>query len=368
MIRLANRLLLGVTIDGYDIPLDSMGCPYIQMDVADDLGLPVLTMILNDSMGLLDDVVPLASDIHVVISIGLSEESLSHYEWRIYDVIPLNNGKQIMAYGNAPRYAAEPASKSIRGTSKEVLRQLATDVGLGYDLVDTNDLQVWRPAGKRHINFARYVCAHSAATPDSVMAAAITANGVLRLRDLNTTPQPVATLGYKSDYIPVREFVAHNRGSNNLLGGYSRSMITQSQDGAVTVTDSLNMSIVGRRNAHSRMGAHIRGGLSDFSPVMHPKNVHPLYTHAQYNNGRGRNLFNVECLVSYMSRTNLEPFDWITLDMSAGQGSTDLKRELLIHNGLWCIMDKSVYVENFNYYERLTLRRTGLGVDYNEAN
>jgi hypothetical protein len=69
-----------------------------------------------------------------------------------------------------------------------------------------------------------------------------------------------------------------------------------------------------------------------------------------------------------MSRTNLEPFDWITLDMSAGQGSTDLKRELLIHNGLWCIMDKSVYVENFNYYERLTLRRTGLGVDYNEAN
>lgn len=357
-----GQIVLDVAVDGVSLPLEIIGCPYIQIDTSRELGLPVLTMNIVDPQFILRSLTPLQDGTLIAVSIGVSEGSKNVYEFRTTSVHERNGMFTISGYLNAPRFVGSTLKKAMRGTSAEVIRQLCKMCGLDCDVVDTNDSQLWFPNNERIINFVRRIVAHAQVDSDSIMRAYISAEGVLYMSDLNKIQDSAATFGYRNG-IPLSECTPFSTGSKNIFGGYSKKFVIQTPSGN-KLADSMTLSkMASSFNAHPRMAAFLEDSITDFSPIVHPANVHSNFLQARYRNARGSALMStVGVSIAYPARTTVHGLQFVGLDLTTESSLTQIEAEQQINNGNWWVLNKSIYVENAKYFERLELRRNGYEV------
>lgn len=357
-----GQIVLDVAIDGISLPLELMGCPYIQIDTSREIGLPILTMTIADTQFLLRSVTPLQDGTLIAVSIGVSDGSKNVYEFRCADTHERSGMFTISGYLNAPRYVGSTLSKPMLGTASEVLKTLCKLCGLDFVIPDTNDYQLWMPNNERIINFVRRIVDQSQIDDDSIMQAYISAEGVFYLTDLNKEQQSTATFGYRNG-IPISECTPFGSSSKNVFGGYGKKMVLQSIAGNTTLDSMAIGKMASRLNAHPRMKKYLEESITDFSPIIHPANVHKNFLQARYRNERGYLLMTTVGLsIAYAARTTVRGTQFVTLDLTSESSLTNLEATQQINNGKWWVLNKSLYVESARYFERLELRRNGYEV------
>ena len=67
--------------------------------------------------------------------------------------------------------------------------------------------------------------------------------------------------------------------------------------------------------------------------------------------------------IAYPARTTVRGLQFVELDLTTESSLTQIEAEQRINNGNWWVLNKSLYVENAKYFERLELRRNGYEVN-----
>lgn len=353
-----GQIDVDVIIDGVELPLHLLGCPYIQMDTSREIGLPTLLLKISDPQYIIRGLISPQEGSLVAIRLGITAQSKTDYEFRVSNSVEGSGSYTIEAYANFPRFVSATLRDAYVGTAATTLRRIAEFCQMEHDVVDTNDNQVWYPANNRVLNFVRKIVGQSHVNADSIMHAYITLAGKLRLRDINKMDASVALLG-TSNGIPLLEVLPFTNGSKNVFGGYTRRLVAQYP--TLKEYSALSLSSNAKLNMHPRMSGYIRENIVDITPIIHPLNQHINAFEAQYRNRRGRSLISLVGLsVSYSAKTSIEGLDYVDVDLAAPIHATNIERGQKLHNGKWLVINKSIYVESARYYERLELRRSGL--------
>jgi len=324
--------------------------------------VPVITVNLIDVVGIIPQ---LKLNDGSVLRFSVKASSLNiDRTFRVYSWPrqPAGNGfaYAITGYLDAPKFFIGTTSKTIRGSSSEALKSIASSCGLDYskDNTATADTMVWTPGNSTYAEFAKEISRYGYVDQNSYMGFGIDSLGTMRYRNLAALPAPkysVSQVASGSDMLQLMDFKAiASSGMNNMLTGYSHTRVVQSADtqqqydqlSQVSVDTGVSTPLLntGVRSAIER------GGVS-FSPIDFG-NVHANYEQARYQNVRISRLNNLSAEFVFGYVTNFEMFDTFTYVSPQQQGQTG-------YDGKYIVTGKVVYVAGTAYYEKLTAVRMG---------
>lgn len=275
---------------------------------------------------------------------------------------PAGNGfaYSITGYWDAPKFFIGTTRKTIKGSSSDALKSIATSCGMNYakENTTTADNMVWVPGNSTFAEFAKEISRYGYVDSNSYMGLGIDSIGTMRYRNLSGLPEPkysVSQVASGKDMLQLMDFKAiASSGTNNMLTGYAHTRVVQaatteqeySAIDKVSVGTGVSVPLL---NTGVRTAIE-RGGIS-FSPIDFG-NVHANYEQARYQNVRIARLNNLtgEFLFGYV--TNFEMFDTFTYVSPQQQGQTG-------YDGKYIVTGKVVYIAGTAYYEKLTAVRMG---------
>lgn len=265
----------------------------------------------------------------------------------------------IHGYYDSPLYWAATTYEGIKGSSNEVLQQIAAKCGLKYNGIATNDNQIWLPQNKSYSSFAKEIASRGYISDASCMAIGVDLLGTLNYRNINEPLVPKFQLiayQYKEDAITVVDLASvSNSGLNNNLMGYNNLRYAQSLEGDLhTAIDKLSFTKnTTNPDLNTKVKQVIGRGSVRFGPI-NAGNVHSNYEKASYQNARYKNMFsqNLEALVS--QPTDISLFVGINLATQTEDSGRDV-----VNNGLYLVSGKALYVQGSTYAEKLLLSRHG---------
>mgnify|MGYP003618092652 CR=1 FL=1 len=289
------------------------------------------------------------------------------------------------AFLDAPEYWGKVEQMSVRGTSADVVTEVAGKCGLKPFVDPTADNQVWLNYNDTLARFLKKTVAHGYVDNSSTMALACTARHELLYRDLATIfknkPKlriivggPVgsffsrfaANIGFAGDGNAygedgVREVFGFqdrpstNAGSSNAYMNYGYHQHYDDFGSAksnqkykakkyfpnIHINPELKSKIGLTRVDHYRMGFG---------------NTHKKYVQAAYQNSRGLALFSEQLIVMVNNLTDVRLFDVVDVRMFRSPDDATLLHE----SGLYVVVIKSASMKNGrNYQEKLVLVRNG---------
>lgn len=356
--KLENQIYLNLVVDGLDLPLDTIGLPYLQIDSSSEMGIPCAKMVLPDVLGAIRKAISFRDGTLIDILIGTTEENQTLYPLIVHNVTPRGTFLELDMCLRHPRWYAGRWDKPIRGTSSDVLTQLAAHCEFDAQIEATNDSGIWHPTETRCLNFARSVVAHSYKDAGFMMAA-IGLNGSLRYRNVLAKREPLMTFGYSVNTIPIKDFRPYSSGIQNVLGGYKQSTVEQSVLGTYKEYVGLEFNAGAPLNRNDRVADYIKEGQRYYRPIVHPANSHPKYTEAFHRNSRFMSLMNTSIHVSTGFLTGLQPLDVCGYDPVDIAEQSEAIRELQQYKGAYTIISKGIIIKNNFYHERYRAVREG---------
>lgn len=371
---IANQMALSVFIEGHELPFgDSFSLNYVHLSESTAKGLPAFALSVTDgtkwllATSLLKD----GNRIQVTLQSGDASDAPKYtYEFRLghFDEKPSINGSVFILEGllNVPAYLASSSRKPIKGTSSEVLGQIAKTAGLSYLGVGTSDAQTWHPGNKRLASFAQHVARAGFATDNSAMTVAVSLSKELIYRDITAMDTPVGTLGLLDlgtpGVFPVVAFdVKASPGGLNVMAGYK--MTTYEQD--ILSADSTFVRNADVGTVINEPGSLLvspevknngREGRVHFAPI-DPGNAHGSYARARHQNSRVLSLFSFTIQVVVPGLTPFKVLDTVDFDVSSAvaQEGAVIKS----YAGAYRIVARVLYCVPGRIVEKLTLvRRT----------
>jgi hypothetical protein len=362
---LDNQLNLTLSIDGIDLPLDQLGCPYVQIDSSSELGVPCIYMVLTDQTGAVRKAVNFRDGNLALVNIGQTEDTSTQYPFRLTNPTIQGSTIELHGYLNFPKYVGSQWPAPIKGTSSQALSKIAEYCGMAFSGDSTSDSCLWVPSGGRIVNFARRIGLQSYAGDGKYMMAAITMSGELRYKDVFSDAPSRGVYGYEGTLIPIKDFRPRQNTTRNLFGGYGRSRIGQWADGTQDTHKKISMvQKAGMLNRDSGMATYTGDSITDFGPILHPANVHKNWNAARHANQRYGALLNTGISMSSGMRSPLDVLDRIQLDLTRYGATTDALQETRAYNGQYIILEKGIIIENQSYVERIVAVREGTQREY----
>jgi hypothetical protein len=329
----------------------------------------MLRMSLVDSAQWLSKTQDLVDGVRIEIVIkGLGSGAgvkTKSYPFRYHTSTDQNSASGIVydidAYWDNPVYWIRSTTTPIKGTSNKALSIIANNCKLKYEGLNTSDSQIWLPGNKKYWKFAQDVCAHGQANDRSCMQMALTANNVLRYRDVMAVPdKPVGrflTGKHKKDFYTVTDHRLKDRsGLYNNLTGYAQSTYEPSVAGDTKTHTKVQVKKTTPRLAmNNEIHSKIDVAATEVRPV-NSGNVHAGYEQAAYRNLRLANLFSVGVELVVNEQTDVDLLDYVYFEED--QPAND--KASRPWSGLYLVSTKVIYVEGLNYYEKFDILRTGL--------
>ena len=370
--ELQDNLSLSLTINGANFPLNAFNyISYVHIHESVKLLVPELTLVLVDSMGLLNQT-GIQDGTQITITILRSGSVIQSIPFRVFS---FTADKQmgtitytINAYYNAVKYLMSIVDHSYTGTSASVIQQIASTCGLTASINATNDHQLWTPNLHSYAAFARYISRRGYINTTSCMALGLNTLGMLIYRDIMSSP-PLGTIYANQfierdklgtyDYNCVSFNTSNTMGLNNATGGYSTYTVGQS-----LLYDSKKVTTVSVKNnvkspaINDAIKAQIGRQRVNHMPI-DAGNCHSMYLEAYNQNKRLSKLFTVNlevvlyepCAISLCGAFNLVAID--------EKGNIDVGE-----SGTYTVTDRIIYIENSRYYEKLLACRIGTNNDY----
>ncbi len=366
---LTDRLEIAVFINDKEYPLGSvnlLNALHITTTVRGSL--PLLTMAINDVEHIFDRL-SLQDGIPIRVVIKPNGQETRTYRFRKFNHKRDMNGASytwtIFGYWDAPAYWNTTTAAGIKGTSNDVLQQIANSCNLKFDGTATNDSQLWMPRNKAYRAFAKDIAQNGYVNAQSCMVLGVDLDATMRYKDVNNLPAPtkkiIAYQQAKDAVTAVDVTVNASSGFNNAMTGYQNMRYVQSSvdDELQTQLKDLQFTPDSKSPLYNtKLKDQLARGPVRFGPIS-CGNVHENYELASYQNTRYRNLFSMglELLV-----TNISDFKLLE-QINFSVQKEDLSQDVL-NSGIYTISGHSLYVQGANYFEKIGITRHGTNENY----
>lgn len=375
MIKVSDRFYISVRIDGKEIPLEKLAFKSFQAHSSIHFFQPMGNLSIVDTQRYFETN-PVSDGVKFEISTGTTKDFAKAriYKFRHFKTDKANIGGNMQAYNfrlvyDAPRFLNENMVNSIKGTSSDVMKQLAAQVPFNKTVIDqTSDHMIWLPFGKKRCEFAREVCNHAYANNTGCFMMGVRLDGTLHFRNISTIDlsKAVALMVKGSSKLPGsikifgdREVVSSGLANN--ATGYKMETIEQGTGADKSYTKVTAPTSSPSVLINTNISKGIEGSKMINSPVA-SSNTHANYQNALHQNKRIRNTFMLSTYVATDTMTDLDIFDtskYMLVDQA--QGKTQLNRRL---SGSYLIVAKTVYATKEGmYYEKFLLQRQGYNVN-----
>lgn len=371
---IANQMALSVFIEGRELPFgEAFSLNYVHLAESTMKGVPTFALSVTDSTkwllaaSLLKD----GNRVHIVLQSGDTDDAPKYaYDFRLghFDEKPNINGSVFVLEGmlDAPSYLASTSRKPIKGTSSEVMGQIAKTGGLTYLGVGTSDTQTWYPSNLRLVAFAQKLAHVGFATDNSAMSVAVSLNKELIYRDITAMDNPVGTIGLMDldtpgTYPAVAFEVKASPGGLNVMAGYKLTTYEQDLMGTEsTFVRNADVGTVINEPGGLLMSQAVknngREGRVHFAPI-DPGNAHASYARARHQNSRVLSLFSFQIQVVVPGLTSFKVLDTVDFDVSSAVATEGAL--IKSYAGAYRIVARVLYCVPGRIAEKLTLvRRT----------
>ena len=363
-----DRLTLSLFINDAEFPFDRVNSlNYLHMSSSTRIALPMIRINLIDAAGFFTKNVKLVDGAQIRVIIKTNAGGTATYRFR-YNTHHSQSGPSGLTYDidgylDAPLYWLKSSTDPIKGTSREVLYEIANRCGLSFSGDMTNDSQVWLPMNKKNWKFVKDVVDHGYKDDHSCMQSVVTLKQQLRYYDISDFPNSSLNRfvsGGKTidNTYRVSDFKPKSKsGTMNTLSGYASQMNTPSVTSAeVTSVDKVKIRKTTTTLAvNSKLYSNVTEGSVQHRPI-DCGNVNSNYEQGLYQNRRLSNLYSVGLDFITPDFTGVDPLDYISFEAN----TTDAKPQDKTYSGLYLVCSKAIYIQGINYYERFEVCRAGL--------
>lgn len=363
-------------IEGASVPptMNFVDTIYIQDGFA--MAVPVLQLVLNDSLGTLSADMNLQDGTLITIKLGKDRSKVKSRKFRVYSYKKETTAQGphlvVTAILDCPKWISGVYTESFQGSSSSVLQQVASKSGLKFDgPKGTDDSMVWLNVNKNRAAFSEDVALRGYSSKKSCMYRILTMDKELRYKDLfdvlKESPkysflQNVETGAATGKPIIVRETQDGSvSGFPTHFNNYGQKQYEHSLDaGGQKSTESLSAPVLGNAlpiNEDVRSEIKDRGARISYTgwdTGTEPKkasNLHRYYEPAMYQNLRYYGLFSERLTVLSDMYTDASTFDCADYKHTDHKGS-DFKHSSSLE-GKWLIGGKTVWIKAGHKYSEI---------------
>lgn len=355
--RLENSIELSIFFNQVEYPLDEMNILNMLHMQSSTMGkLPTCHFVVTDATGL---IAKMKITDRTPIDIVINKNGVRRiyrfvlHNWRRDDgPLPMYH---FDGYAAAPKYWSGTSNKSYRGTSSDVLSQIAAECGLGYVGAATNDLQYWLQRNMPYSTFAKYIAAHAYASDTAHLVLGVDLNGRMKFQDVRGI-KPTAKVAYQSETQDA--FVAQffqpttSSGVANAVNGYSDMRITQSVLTDSEIFDQMTFKPDSKKVLiNPKVRAQVGQSNVTFGPLDFG-NVHPNFEKAKYLSSRFNAVAALGAQFLFNSVTELDLLTRFTFSTSATSPGE--------YDGVYTVANRIIYVESSTYAEKIIAVKDGI--------
>lgn len=365
----SGRLEVSVFINDIEFPLDTLNTlNYLHIAWWTRGILPTFKLGLFDARHSLDKT-ELQDGIPIRIVVKPLSSLTVTYNFRKFHSTKQFTGTgfeyNIDGYLDFAKYWTGTSNQGIRGTSNDVLQQIATTCGFQYSGTSTNDSQLWMQRNRTFGEFANKIKARGYASPTSYMELGINPDGTMLYKDISNLPAPTATLvlgQYTQGNTTVVDYhPSAKSGISNKMTGYQNTRYDQSLVGQ-TLSDP-NATVTFTPDAksplfNSTVQTQVARGYQSFGGI-DVGNTHENYETAVYQNRRFANLYSLDVEFLIQTPTNFRIFDTFTFSVDQEANKQDVA-----YAGTYIIVGKTLAINGANYAEKILGTRMGTNLQY----
>lgn len=366
---LQDRIEISVFIDDKEYPLGAINLlKSLHITTTFRGALPLLSMQIDDVQHILDRI-GLQDGIPIRVAIKPNGKNTKTYNFRKFDHNRNQSGGSfvytIYGYWDAPKYWLATSSEPIKGTSSDVLKEIASNCDLKFDGDATNDSQLWLPKNRPFRSWAKDIALNGWVDDDSCMVLGVDLDSTLRYKNVNNLPEPTKTVvAYqlsKDKYTAMEVEVNAASGFNNNTTGYQNMRYAQSTMADELHTQLKDLSFTPDSKSplyNKELKDQIPRGAVRFGPI-DVGNVHDNYEKASYQNTRYRNLFNMglDLLIQQPTEFQLgERMIFSVQNEDTGQDASN--------SGNYTVSGHAIYVQGSTYAEKVSITRHGSNEKY----
>lgn len=355
---------ISVLFDDEEYPLERFNVlNFLHIAQNSQFRLPTLHFSLIDQSQILKrrNILKDACKITIVIKAKGKEEEKA-YRFRMFSYRPQQNASgdiyDIDGYLDSIPMWLTRQNVGYRGTTSNVISQIASQSGLMPKVEETNDSQLWLPQNRTNANFIHYLVKRGWQNETSFMQSVVLWNKELRYINVNRQRPAQHNLVYgeaKPNYIPVLDYTPSAvSGINNSTLGYKVSLYESNSQGPSNVANQLSFTPDTASPLYNRDVSQSLGrGVQKYLPINFG-NVNSNYSRALYQNERYASLYNYSQQLLVNIPTEIEVFDIVNFNAEMTEGKTDQAS-----TGNYIVTGKVIYVEGSRYYEKIIGHRHG---------
>lgn len=367
-LHIENRIYCELDIESTDIPPTNNLFDKIVLSEGLANPVPTLTLQLYDQSGHLSEDFALVDGSKISITLGRTEDaktSARHFRVMSNQTGETSSGHilGVKCLYDCPSFSQGAYVESYKGSSSNVLQQVASKAGLKFEGTSTSDDQVWINMGETRIGFTDLIAMHGYASASSCMARTVTSNGVLRYKNLFEELDKKEKVTFYQNRGPSNNSTEFGvRETRNLsVSGITNSWINY---GLVTHEHSLD----GKMKKHGSVKApkfgqnlpinsDVKGSMEqsriEYAGVFDSGNQHAKYHEAYYQNLRFLNLFSERYALIVEDWTDLSVMDPVRLE-HVDIAQEDVKRT----SGKFLVIGKETMIKNgVRYAEMIIIAR-----------
>jgi len=339
--------------------------------------LPTLTIELNDSSYLAQRDFPMVDGTPLSVKMGTINEKEAPIEMR-FRVI---STPRMTAFGSGSRQRIKAIldcdkifsvpDKSYKGTSADVISEIAKECGLNPETDITNDSMTWLPLRKKLGQFMYAITDYAWSDDKSFFAMGITDTHKLRLKNISLLKkeEPKVQIFY-SENPPQSQIGTKIQATNfefSSVSGYSNTTfnygmrsVQDKMDGSANEYTKLEVDknsnfLEMSKNSKSKVGI-----ARSFGAPIDLGNTHEKFEKARYQNKRSAATYGVRANIQLGNPSTAELLDLINLYTPRSRGDAND-----MFNGNYILTAKTRLVTGNVYTEKVTLVSQGRGLDPN---
>lgn len=367
----ANGLSVTLIFGKAEFPLDANNrLKMMHIVESVQLQVPQLTLEIVDTTSFLEKL-GLQDGMPISISLSQGGQIFQNLKFRLFSYKASRENYsmlyRISAYLDVPKYWLGLSQGVVRGTSAEALAKIASDCGLTYNGITTNDSQLWTSGCSKYYQWAKYIADRGYASTTSCMVLGITLLKYMIYTDIMNLPDPQVVLRAlntqaDSEYLVNSYKVSASPGLGVSNGGYYTTRVTQSvvKDNYTDKIDKVEV----KNNVNSpAINTTVRTLIGQkqiitYSPI-DCGNASDMHENALYQNYRLKSLFTVngDFIVSRPCPLTLcVPFNFYAVN---SDGTTSEK-----DSGTYITCSRVLYINEGNYFEKIAASRIGTNAEY----
>lgn len=377
--QLQERHLVGVAVDGIDIPLNLTNVMQLQVTESVSQRVPACRFVYKDTTAFLHDTAPISdgSKLGIIMHSGNPGDPESPQDMTFLitgsGADPKGSCLEYRIAGalDHVKYLAGLAKMPMNDTSKGALAKIAQQSGLKFEGDSTSDKMPWLPKNQSTIlsDFANTIALHGYSGKKSTMSLGVTDDSRLLYKDLSAaitksggrTIKPFATADLRGGEIPyVNWKVTDINGFANLKHGQGVELVQEQMTGIDGIFNLIESLFSGEGLNVSKDIGKLLGGsvLKEFIPVdMKNHGDHKNFYQAKNQNIRGTQLFSNIVEVLTTQATGLHIYDSVYFEPVLPQTN----KIATLYAGNYVVSARTRYIEKKTYWEKIRLQSNSGG-------